>query len=223
MPHIHKQSGEIVVRVVYDGAPEAGKTTNLLYLTEKLGLQQRPRPASPGSTGRRTEFFDYVHFDGGYVDGRKLACQVVSVPGQAALLRRRAYLLDTADVIIFVVDSRAGELAEASRQFEATRAVIQRRLGTPLPTVVQANKQDAPNTLSPASVRQALDLSSEVQVIGASAGEGTGVLETFLAGVRAGSRRVRELLSHEGEAFFEREGADTMEELLSAIVDADSD
>src|SRR5512140_1419107 len=114
MPHMDARSGDIVIRIVYDGAAEAGKTTNIQRLFDVIPLQRRGTLASPGTTQRRTEFFDWLDFAGGFVDGRRLRCQLVSVPGQSSLLHRRRYLLETADAIVFVADSRP-EQVEGNR------------------------------------------------------------------------------------------------------------
>ena len=71
MPFLDQRTGALVVRVVYDGAAEAGKTTNLRRLEEGLRLTRRgARVEAPGSAGRRTQFFDWLDFQGGEVGGR---------------------------------------------------------------------------------------------------------------------------------------------------------
>src|SRR5690606_40863495 len=105
----------IVIRIVYDGPPEAGKTTNVLQLSQLMSAQRRGTLASPGTSGERTAYFDWLDFLGGYVDGRRVQCQLLSVPGQAHLAARRRALLETADALVFVSDSRREHL-EAERQ-----------------------------------------------------------------------------------------------------------
>ena len=91
MPLFDQRSDSIILRVVYDGPPEAGKTTNVTQLCQKISLNRRGQLTTPGGA-ERTQFFDWVDVSGGYVAGRQLRLQLVTVPGQPELLRRRRYL-----------------------------------------------------------------------------------------------------------------------------------
>lgn len=199
MPYVDGNSGELVMRVVYDGCPEAGKTTNIAWLTSNIALQRRGAAASPGTVGRRTEFFDWLDFAGGYVDGRRVRCQLVSVPGQPNLLHRRRYLLEAADAVVYVADARP-EYAEEDKQN------IQRSLsllaavegGVPIGLVVQANKQDLPGALPAEELARNLGLAGDVSVVPSVATSGEGVMQTFILATRLATDRVRALLT-EGE------------------------
>ena len=197
VPHYDKHTGDVIVRVVYDGPPEAGKTTNIRLLHDSLSLTGRARLASPGTSGRRTEFFDWLDFRGGFVEGRRMRCQLVSVPGQADLLRRRQYLLETADAVVFVADAHPLLVAENREAFEQLLAMLQRvEGGAPIGVVLQANKQDREGALSPAALRRALEAGPEVPVIAARAHEGAGVRETFLLTVRLAVERAKTEVLH---------------------------
>ncbi len=198
MPHIEKRTGNVVIRIVYDGAPEAGKTTNLRELVKVMPIQRRSEVVSPQTVGRRTEFFDWATFTGGYVDGRRLRCQLVSVPGQPSLLRRRRYLIDTADAVVFVADSRPEALDESRRAFALMREAVARRGGAiPAGVMLQANKQDLQGSLSPEALAEALG-AADVPVLGAEAVRGTGVMQTFITAARLGTQRVKDLFGHQG-------------------------
>ncbi len=195
MPHVDRRAGEIVMRIVYDGAPEAGKTTNVRQLAQTISLQRRGALASPGTTGRRTEFFDWMDFAGGYLDGRRVRCQVVSVPGQPELLRRRRYLLDTADAVIFVADSQRSRLEQSARDFKLLRRALDRRQsGEAVGVLLQANKQDLGDAVAPGALAEALGATADVQVIGAKAHVGEGVMQAFVTAVRLATDRLRDLL-----------------------------
>ncbi|MBX3250862.1 MAG: hypothetical protein KF901_27030 [Myxococcales bacterium] len=104
MAYIDSRTGELVLRVVYDGAPSAGKTTNVRRLHDGL-LATRPGALeSPGTEGRQTEWFDWRDFFGGYLEGFPLRCEVLTVPGQAQRSRRRAAILTEADCVVLVLD-----------------------------------------------------------------------------------------------------------------------
>jgi signal recognition particle receptor subunit beta len=195
MPHIDGRSGEVVIRIVYDGSPEAGKTTNVQQLVGLISLQRRGAAKSPGTTGARTEFFDWLDFSGGYLDGRRVRCQLVSVPGQSNLLHRRRYLLETADAIVFVTDSRPASVDASAGSFATTTKILTKVAGgVPVGVVLQANKQDTPGALAPAEVARALGAASDTPVIASVASTGEGVMQTFVLAMRLATDRVRVLL-----------------------------
>ncbi len=221
MPHIDARSGEIVIRIVYDGAPEAGKTTNVQRLGQQISLQRRGAQKSPGTTGDRTEFFDWLDFAGGYLDGRRVRCQLVSVPGQPRLLHRRRYLLEKADAIVFVADSRETAFAEARANFATTAQIVERIGGAiPLGLVLQANKQDLGGALGPVSVAAAIAPTATTHVVGAIAAEGVGTMETFILAVRLATERVRTLfLGTDLTLSLAAESAETLHEAMTALAE----
>lgn len=195
MPHIDAKSGEIVIRIVYDGAPEAGKTTNIQQLLGQISLQRRGAAKTPGKQGPRTEYFDWLDFSGGYLDGRRVRCQLISVPGQSALLHRRRYLLDTADAIVFVTDSRPAHFGESVENFQTTLRIVDKfARRVPVGVVLQANKQDLEGALPPAQISAALGMTALTPVVGSVASSGDGVMSTFVLAVRLATDRVRALL-----------------------------
>ena len=227
MPRIDERSGDIIIRIVYDGMPEAGKTTNIQQLFAAIPLQRRGEHASPDTMGRRTEFFDWLDFAGGFVDGRRIRCQLVSVPGQPQLLHRRRYLLETADVVVFVADSQPASVEE-NRESVTTLVGILRELGARAPTsrsgtataggggrlsgdggdldrdlsaalVIQANKQDLPGSLRPRVLSVELDVPVTTPVVPAVAQAGRGVMDTFVLAARLATDRVRALVLGGGE------------------------
>src|SRR5690349_23457204 len=95
-------AGEIVIRIVYDGPAEAGKTTSLRALAGSLA-QRTHTPAEDGSG--RTLWFDWMEYVGGRFEGYRIRCQLVSVPGQVELAARRRQIVLGADAVVFVGDS----------------------------------------------------------------------------------------------------------------------
>lgn len=198
MPQIDRKSGEVVIRIIFDGPPEAGKTSTIDYLASLISLQRRSPVTRPGTTERRTEFFDWVDFSGGFLDGHRVRCQLLSVPGQSSLLHRRRYLLDTADVIVFVADATADRIEEVRSDFQTTlKVVTDHRYRVPVGIVLQVNKQDLPGALSSDVIASALELPAGFPVIGTSAREGNGVMQTLILAVRLATDRVRAVLLEE--------------------------
>lgn len=199
MPHVDQRSGELVIRIVYDGAAEAGKTTNIRQLTERIALQRRGVAESPGTTGERTEYFDWLDFSGGFIDGRRVRCQLVSVPGQPEVLHRRRYLLEAADVIVYVADARPECVRDNRDNLAVTRRILEElNPKAPIGIVVQANKQDLDRALSPEALASALELPPSVPVVPSSASAGEGVLQTFVLAVRLATDRVRAMFRRSG-------------------------
>jgi hypothetical protein len=89
MAVLDRQNGCVVIRVVYDGAPMAGKTTSVAALGRGLGAAV----FSPAELEGRTLFFDWLDYTGGLFEGHRIRCQIVSVPGQATLAPRGGRLL----------------------------------------------------------------------------------------------------------------------------------
>src|SRR5579864_6982644 len=118
----------IVIRIVYDGPPLAGKTTSVRALAHSLARSVE----TPLEASGRTVFFDWMEYTGGLFEGHQIRCQVVSVPGQPDLAaRRRAHV---------------GQLVE----------ILRAQGEPPIGVVVQANKQDVPGALSRDAIREAL-------------------------------------------------------------------
>lgn len=190
MPYVDASTGEIVVQVVYDGLPRAGKTTNVRHLDRSLLAAREGRLESPGSPGRATVFFDWRDFRGGFVGQAPLRCRVLSVPGQDAHRRRRLLVLNQADVVVYVVSAATKSWARDRRLLDAWRLV---GLSGELPLVVQLNKTDVEPDLPDARLLEALAV--EAPVVRAVAHEGLGVAETLLTAMRLGRRRLDELLA----------------------------
>lgn len=193
---IYDEAAErIVVHVVYDGPAFAGKTTNLEQLCGFFTEHRRSKLYSTGNTGRRTVYLDWLQLEGGIIQGQKLRCQLITVPGQTVLARRRWYLLKRADVIVFVLDSTPAGFEEARTMFDSMQRFAVEQ-APPLPIIVQANKQDQPGALEPQQIARTLML-DPAQVVPASAQSGAGVRETTVLAIRAAANAVQKhVLAH---------------------------
>lgn len=190
MPVVDRRSKSIVLRIVYDGPPEAGKATNLRQLCTPLALRQRGALTDPADPDR-TPLFDWLDVTDGWAGGHRVRCQLAAVPGQIELARRRRHLLDSADAVVFVADARPGAAPETSA---ALRSLARGLTSRDVPLLLQANKQDLSGAQLPEPLRDALGLGARVPVIGAEAAVGRGVLETFQLAARLAVEHVRALL-----------------------------
>lgn len=188
-------AGQIVVRVVYDGVGLAGKTTNLQRLIAEFTPVRRSELMTRETARGRTLFFDWMQLQGGLIAGHRFRSELLTVPGQTVLRRRRRYLVDKADVVVLVVDStpagvRAGQAI--------LKALQEGREQDPRPLVLQANKQDVVGALSPEDVRGQLGLPESIPVVGAIATEGVGVRDTALIAMREAANALTERVSRDG-------------------------
>jgi signal recognition particle receptor subunit beta len=192
MAVIDPQDDCVVIRVVYDGAPMAGKTTSVAALGRGLGASIY----SPADYNGRTLYFDWLDYTGGLFEGRRIRCQIVSVPGQATLAPRRRRLLRSADVVVFVGDSSAAGFEADRRYLGALRGVLDKVSGPPIGIVFQANKRDLTNATPVDQLRAMLDeLELRSAIVESVATEGAGIREAFVFAVRLALDRIRELIS----------------------------
>jgi signal recognition particle receptor subunit beta len=207
----------IVVHVVYDGPAFAGKTTNLERLCGFFTEHRRSKLFTTGNAKSRTVYLDWLQLEGGIIQGQKLRCQLITVPGQTVLARRRWHLLKRADVVVFVLDSTPTGFEEARPMFESMQRFALTQV-PPVPIIVQANKQDQPGALDPAQIAGKLMLAPSL-VVPASAEAGTGVRETTVLAIRAVADKVQKhVLSH---GLFSLRGPSFSGEQIRAQIDAE--
>jgi len=184
-------SDDVVIRVVYDGPPEAGKTTSVRSLAGSLN-----RPVfTPDQVEGRTVFFDWLDYTGGLFEGHRIRCQVVSVPGQATLAPRRRALLADADVVVFVADTRREQVGALPGYLQGLARILSRAEGPPVGLVLQANKRDLPGAVPVSDLRQLLGGAGlRVGIVESVATDGAGIRQAFVFAVRLALDRAREQL-----------------------------
>ena len=216
MAVIDDKKGVLVVRIVYDGPALSGKTTSLKALARGVSSQL----TTPAETAGRTLYFDWVDYVGGLFDGRQIRCQIISVPGQHELAERRKLLLETADAVVLVLDTRQHEWEFSLDWVKATIPRC-RDKDPPVGLVLQANKRDAPDAVPVAEMRTALAGLPPVALVQSSATTGDGIREAFVLGVRMALDRVR-ALAGAGKLAVGRPDDDGPEELLARMQAAES-
>lgn len=216
MAFLDTTNHEIVIRVVYDGPPEAGKTTSMRALATSFAT----RSVTPEENAQgRTQWFDWMEYVGGRFEGSEIRCQVISVPGQRELGRRRELLLESADVILFVGDTSPARW-EVSLEYLFE---LHRQRADGIGIVFQANKRDLAGAIGIADLRARLGAARwDIGVVESVAADGTGIREAFVYAVRLALDRVREQTArgslHEG-----RPADMSPEDLLARMREVEAD
>lgn len=206
-----------MVRLVYDGPPQAGKTTSLRALAGSLSQPHLSLEEAEG----RTLYFDWMEYTGGNFEGMPIRCQILSVPGQQALAHRREALLSSADAVIFVADTTEAGVAETVASLRSLHAFLGSRPGPRPGLIVQANKRDQPDALPLGTFRAHLD-GDGMAFVESVAKDGSGIREAFVLAVRLALDRVRERLAS-GDPALDTAGFETPEDLLARLKAADAE
>lgn len=172
---------ELTVKLVYYGPALSGKTTN---------LQALHKTAEPGASGRlmtletkddRTLFFDLLPLTFRNQGSLAVRLKVFTVPGQVIHSSTRRLVVQGADGIAFIADSRSAETQHNAESFIDLKENLKQHGLTlkQMPVVIQFNKRDLPDVRSDAEIA---DLASQGRepVYLAIATRGTGVVESFI-------------------------------------------
>lgn len=172
------------LRLVYDGSPEAGKTTSLMAMARAF----EELVVVPEEEDGRTVFFDWLEHTVAAPDGRTYRMQVVSVPGQARWGARRAHLVSLAHVILFVADTRSTSWRETRERWLGLLATRAESAARDIPIVFQANKRDCEGAVPLEEIRSVVP--NGIPIMESSAARDVGVKEAFWEGVRLAAGRV---------------------------------
>jgi mutual gliding-motility protein MglA len=174
---------EVAIKLVYYGPALSGKTTNLRALHELLSEGSRGRLMMLETKDDRTLFFDMLPLlfrtapEGG---GLSIRVKVFTVPGQVLHASTRRLVLQGADGVTFVADSRIAETKNNASSFLDLKANL-KELGRSIkdvPLVIQFNKRDLPDIRLDAEIEE-LALRGAEPVYKATAVRGEGVAESF--------------------------------------------
>ncbi len=173
---------EIDIKIVYYGPALCGKTTNVQCVHKMLSPTQRGDIMSLATKDDRTLFFDFLPIELGDVKGFKTRFHVYTVPGQVYYALTRRAVLTGVDGVVFVADSQASKMdenIESLNDLNENLNYYKKDLSS-IPFVMQYNKRDMDKILPVAELNQKLN-PNNVPYYGASAVDGTGVIETLTA------------------------------------------
>jgi signal recognition particle receptor subunit beta len=183
---------ELNVKIVYYGPALSGKTTNLEQIHKRIDPARRSELVSLKTNEDRTLFFDFMQFELGVIANLSPKIHLYTVPGQSYYEASRRLVLKGADGVVFVADSNEfrveanvqswNDLQQNLSSFSEVQSV--------LPIVIQFNKQDLPQALTPQKMHDEMKLNG-VPFFAASAISGTGVLDTLKAIVQDTVNRIQ--------------------------------
>ncbi|WNG51017.1 MglA protein [Archangium minus] len=171
---------ELTLKIVYYGPGLSGKTTNLRCIHARARPEARGRLLSVETHEDRTLFFDLLPVFFTSSTGFKVKLKLFTVPGQVVHDATRRVVLQNADAVAFIADSRRGAAGENNAYWRKLRANM-RENGLDVlqvPVVIQFNKRDLPDAQTDEELEQARKRGGE-PVVGAVALRGEGVMETL--------------------------------------------
>jgi hypothetical protein len=182
---------ELTLKIVYYGPGLSGKTTNLRQLHARAKPEVRGRLLTVDTHDDRTLFFDLLPVFFSTSNGFKVKVKLFTVPGQAVHNATRRIVLQGADAVAFIADSRRGATQENNTYWRNLQDNMRENGLVPeeVPVVIQFNKKDLPDARTDAEIEEARKRGGE-EVVGAVAVKGVGVLETFHAVAKAAYRRL---------------------------------
>lgn len=177
-------TNERVLKLVYSGPGLSGKTTNLNGL----------RSVFPNLAGdltavdlhsERTLRLDLVVAEPLATAASPTRLEILTVPGQNYYAATRKAVLDGADGVVFVADSRREALDENIEAMnEMLNNMRQLGLGDDLPVVVQYNKQDLPTAVKREQIEPLMNVRGWPSFAGIAI-QGNGVADALRAVVGA--------------------------------------
>jgi mutual gliding-motility protein MglA len=173
---------EVTIKLVYYGPALSGKTSNLVALHGLAGADARGRLMTLETQDDRTLFFDLLPLTFRARDGDvSLRIKLFTVPGQPIHAATRRLVLQGADGVALIADSRVGETQHNAEAFYDLKKNLQTN-GLELskmPLVIQFNKRDLPDVRSEEELGE-LAARGKEPVYLAIATQGVGVVETLV-------------------------------------------
>ncbi|KAF0220071.1 MAG: hypothetical protein FD174_1516 [Geobacteraceae bacterium] len=193
MALINHAKREINAKIVYCGPGLSGKTTNLNYIYKKLKPEYRGKLKVMNIQQERMLFFDFTPTGQGTVGGYDVRFHVYTIIGEASHPSPWKMVLKGVDGVVFVADSGRERMAANLESFNSLCAYLT-AYGKALadtPCVIQCNKQDLANAVSPEEMLRTLN-SGNAALLPAVAAQGEGVLEALFNVVKMVLKELRE-------------------------------
>ncbi len=219
MVQINFSLKEVNCKIVYYGPGLSGKTTNLEVVHLKAPKTSVGDLTSIATEGDRTLFFDFLPLNLGQVAGMKTKFQIYTVPGQVYYNSTRKLVLQGADGVVFVADSKRGKMKENIESLGNLEENLKEHglSFDTIPVVFQYNKRDLPDVYSVEELHHELNTRNFPHVE-AVARSGEGVFPTL----KKLAAMVLKSLNQQHSSVKSRSGT-TPSESSSAVASANGD
>jgi mutual gliding-motility protein MglA len=172
---------QLTIKLVYYGPALSGKTTNLQALHQSAEGDAKGRLMTLDTKDDRTLFFDLLPLTFQDRSGLSVRIKVFTVPGQVIHASTRRLVVQGADGVAFIADSRVAETDGNTESFLDLQKNLKGQ-GIDLekmPLVIQFNKRDLPNVRSEAEIGEMAKMGREPVYL-AIATRGVGVVPCFI-------------------------------------------
>ncbi len=159
MVSINYATREVTCKIVYYGPGLSGKTTNLIYVHNKVPATTRGKMISLATEADRTLYFDFLPINIGAINGFAAKFQLYTVPGQVYYNATRKLVLRGVDGLVFVADSQAEKMDENIESLTNLKENLE-EYGydiNEIPIVIQYNKRDLPGVLTVEEIQAKLN------------------------------------------------------------------
>ncbi|MCK5034621.1 MAG: gliding-motility protein MglA [Candidatus Sabulitectum sp.] len=181
MPHLDLNNKQLVFKIVYFGPGMSGKTTNLLFIHKKIFDKYKGDMIILDTEEERTLFFDFFPVSLGSVQGFALKIHLYTIPGQVYYEASRRIILEGADGVVFVADSKVDRLDDNVDMYKRMIENLD-SFGVDLdtfPIVLQYNKRDFDEIIPLGKIENILELPEDLLVTESVATSGAGVMKTL--------------------------------------------
>ncbi len=172
---------ELTIKLVYYGPALSGKTTNLQALHDSAQGDSAGRLMTLDTKDDRTLFFDLLPLSYEDASGLVVKLKVFTVPGQVIHASTRRLVVQGADGVAFVADSResqtdlnAESFVDLKDNLEAQGLSLEK-----MPLVIQFNKRDLDGVRPVEQIAEMARRGKEPVYL-AIATQGEGVVESFV-------------------------------------------
>ena len=171
---------KLILKFLYWGAGESGKTTNLSFINQSLSPENNGNFIKLENENKSTLFFDFLSLNLGIFKGLNVFYNLYTVPGQQKHKNIASLQLKGADGIVFVADSRAEKREENIESYKnlirgLDNAGIDHKK---IPIVFQYNKRDHKKSECISRINKDININNK-PIIEASAINGNGVFATL--------------------------------------------
>jgi len=145
MAYINDDSAELYLKILYVGANNVGKTTNLQSLYKQTSGDIATRFFDLHNLQQRNIFFDFLPLSFGDIKAHALRLHIYTLPSHDLWNTVNFSLCTGVDGIVFTIDSRISRLWQNELQLNRIKKLLQRtgKSFNDIPLTIQYNHRDA--------------------------------------------------------------------------------